>query len=1135
MKAVFTKATIALGFMVFAMFGWTPNASAQTPITIGPQSNTFTSMVRGYYFTSPVNFTICGLYIPTDASTGDQNVEIVRFTSAAPPAWPATTNAFTSLFYQNNYAVNAMIPCNVSVSNGDIMGIYGARGANMVNSYDGVNYVTQISGQNATLSRSGMQANLSTGQMANIWAETWYNIGRIIMYYNCCPAPPAPSGPFTGPMTVCQGDTVTYSIPWDPLAVEYEWTVPAGDSILSGQGDSLITVAIGPNSTGGQICVAMEDTCTTGPDTCFTYMIDMPATPVSISGPTTLCQNNSANYTTIPVSGASSYNWTVDNGATITSGQGGTNVNISFPNVGTTNVCVSAVDACAEGDSICFTVDVSPGPSPAVGGPDRIVCQGLQVGLLATNPTTGTGHWQIANAPLGNGGTFSDTLDNLSTYTTLQQGVHTLEWVVSTPGCPPNVDEVEVEVLVEPTADFSFEPGCEGAPIDFQDESDGNGTTIGSYYWDMNSDGIFDHYGTSFQHNFVGSGTFMVQLITTNLGCADTIVKPVQVWPKPYVGFDMDDDCQGAAIAFNNTTSLAGGTLDSLTWNFGDGTGPQITTAPNLNMYPNYLYDDPGDYNVSLRAVSDQGCVGTYSDSVRIFDNPEASFSVDNACQFQTTSFNDLSTVNDANIAVWAWDLDATTSNQQNPTYDYNVGGMVPVTLWVESSQGCQDDTTMQIEVFPSPTADFNFTNRVCEGEVTTLEQVATIAYGGFDSFDWLVIDDSVTASGPQFQYAFDSYGTAKVRLTVTSDEGCVDDITKDVPVYETPIADFKFNNACEDVAINFRDSSDFSGAIDRFTWKFDDGTSWVSEQYPTHTFDTFGTYDVTLIVESHKGCLDSITYPIDIYERVNPRFVAVEDSGCSPFMAELVDNTLNQTGTELTYTWTFMDGVSRVDTSYFTYVNESGKAKSYDVRLDILSDRGCFSTYTIEDYLTVLPQPLAYFETDQDLNTILTTNPVVQFMNKSQQENRVRWYFGDGTTSTLQNPSHQYDYEGQYEITLEAKNYLNCVDSFQMTANVVHENRPFIPSGFTPNGDGLNDFFYVEGLQEVTNVTMDVFDRWGNQIFHAVGKDARWDGKDMQSRIVQQGVYAYRVVYEDANGKEYEYQGNVTVLGVNR
>jgi gliding motility-associated-like protein len=1050
-KSVKTRLVLKLVVLMLLVSGIASELNAQTAIAIGPQMATFTSMVRGYTFTAPGNFTICGLFIPTDASTGVQSVEIVRFTNAAPPAWPGTTNAFTSLFYNANNASNAMIPCNVSVSNGDIMGIYGARGTNMVNSYDGINYVTTINGNNATLSRSGMQANLSTQQMANIWAETQFRIGRIIMYINCCPTPPAPSGPITTNAGACigAGDTLTFTIPWDPQAVSYEWTVPNGDSIVSGQGDSSIVVALGPNASSGQICVSLEDTCTTSSSICYSYTVNQ--------------------------------------------------------------------------------------PNPPYAGPNRIVCLGESVTLGAIAPNIGQAEWHYVSAPLNNFGTISDSLDQNAIFTASQPGTHVLEWVVTSAGCPQVSDMVEVEVIPIPTAGFSFEEACEGSPMQFQDESNGNGTSIGSLYWDMNSDGIYDHYGDSPAHNYQDGGTFPVTLVATNLGCSDTITQNVTVWAQPDVLFTASPVCDGEEVEFSNQTTLINGNIDSLTWSFGDGSGPQLSLAPNLNLEPNHLYGQYGDYAVSLRIVTDQGCSDIFTDSVHVYDNPVANFSVDNACQFQTTVFNDQSSVNNANVAVWSWDLDQATSNQQNPTYDYTVGGMVPVSLWVESSQGCTDDTTIQIEVFPTPNADFNFTNKVCEGQETTLDQVSTLAYGSFDSFDWLIIDDSVTGSGQQLKYTFDSYGTYKVRLTVTSEDGCRDEITKNVPVFETPVAEYTFNNACEDVAINFRDSSDFSGAIDRFTWKFDDGTAWVGEQYPTHSFDTFGVYDVTLIVESHKGCLDSISYPVEVYERVNPRFVAVQDSGCSPFLAELVDNTINQTGTELTYTWTFMDGVSRVDTSYFTYVNESGKAKSYDVRLDIASDKGCFSTYTIEDYLTVLPQPMAYFETDQDLGAVLTTNPVVQFMNKSQQENKIRWYFGDGATSTLQNPSHQFDYEGQYEVTLEAKNYLNCVDSFQMVANVIHENRPFIPSGFTPNGDDLNDFFYIEGLQDVTNVAIDIYDRWGNLIFHGEGKDAKWDGTDMQSRIVQQGVYAYRLVYEDAKGEEFEFQGNVTVLGVNR
>ena len=81
------------------------SVNSQTPIPVGNQITSFSSMVRGYYFTSPVNFTICGLEVPPDANTGAQTVRVVRFNSSAPPNWPGTTNNFTQLFSQTNFTV----------------------------------------------------------------------------------------------------------------------------------------------------------------------------------------------------------------------------------------------------------------------------------------------------------------------------------------------------------------------------------------------------------------------------------------------------------------------------------------------------------------------------------------------------------------------------------------------------------------------------------------------------------------------------------------------------------------------------------------------------------------------------------------------------------------------------------------------------------------------------------------------------------------------------------------------------------------------------------------------------------------------------------------------------------------------
>ena len=171
------------------------NVKGQTQIALGPQQTTFSSMSRGYFFTAPVSFTICGLYIPTDASSDpSQSIEVVKFTAGAPPAYPSLTNSFINLFYAQNDLSNAIIPCSIPVNAGDIIGVYGTRDcAACVNSYGQANTVTTIYGNSVTLSRSGMQANLCTGAMANIWSEVNYYIGRIFMYIDCCPPPVGPS------------------------------------------------------------------------------------------------------------------------------------------------------------------------------------------------------------------------------------------------------------------------------------------------------------------------------------------------------------------------------------------------------------------------------------------------------------------------------------------------------------------------------------------------------------------------------------------------------------------------------------------------------------------------------------------------------------------------------------------------------------------------------------------------------------------------------------------------------------------------------------------------------------------------------------------------------------------------------
>src|SRR5690606_25502900 len=104
--------------------------------------------------------------------------------------------------YPNNQTI---IPCNISVSQGDVIGVYGGRlsGSSLSMSYGQSQVATTINGQATTLYRSGMQYNLNTQQMHDIWSENAASIARVTMYINCCTQPAVPSIS-TPVITYCQ-------------------------------------------------------------------------------------------------------------------------------------------------------------------------------------------------------------------------------------------------------------------------------------------------------------------------------------------------------------------------------------------------------------------------------------------------------------------------------------------------------------------------------------------------------------------------------------------------------------------------------------------------------------------------------------------------------------------------------------------------------------------------------------------------------------------------------------------------------------------------------------------------------------------------------------------------------------------
>ena len=158
-------------------------SSSESLMALPNQSSTYSSKVRGYYFTAPTDFCITAVKVPTTANSGCQSVAIVKFNSGPPPVYNNTTNDFSQLHYTSCLASTDKITVDISVSQGDVIGIYGCRGTGCVISYGSGNYSTSIAGNAVTLYRSGMQYDLASNQMKEVWAEGSSSISRVEMYY----------------------------------------------------------------------------------------------------------------------------------------------------------------------------------------------------------------------------------------------------------------------------------------------------------------------------------------------------------------------------------------------------------------------------------------------------------------------------------------------------------------------------------------------------------------------------------------------------------------------------------------------------------------------------------------------------------------------------------------------------------------------------------------------------------------------------------------------------------------------------------------------------------------------------------------------------------------------------------------
>jgi gliding motility-associated-like protein len=690
---------------------------------------------------------------------------------------------------------------------------------------------------------------------------------------------------------------------------------------------------------------------------------------------------------------------------------------------------------------------------------------------------------------------------------------------------------INISVSPQPTADFTYTNECYGTASTFTDLSLPNGGTIANWYWDFDNDGIVDNTNQNPTHIYPAPGSYTVELfIETALGCVDSIVKTVTVHPVPVAHFGPSDVCLNTATQFYDSSTVLTGNIINWAWDFGDGVGTSV------QQNPTYTYANPGTYNANLTVTTDSGCTHTGTVTVTVHPNPVAAFNVNDVCQNLAAQFTDQSNVASGTINQWDWDFDFngvthyTDNTNQNPSNNYAAPGTYNIELIVTTQVGCSDTVQNPVTIFPMPDAAYTHTD-VCFTDANTFTDISNVSSGNITNWYW-DFDDGNNSPNQHPTHTYNSDGAYNVTLTVTTDNNCKDTVTHTVNVWSLPVVDFSPTEVCLNTPTQFQDLTTVNiGNSVGWSWDFDDGSPNNNNQNPTHTYPTDGPFQVTLVVTTNYGCVDSATKTVIINPLPEVSFAADTLSGCTPVVVNFTDNSvINAPGNNVQWFWNFGNGMTSTqqNPSGISFENPSNTTvANYGISLTVTSDKGCVIKDSIVNMISSYPIPTAAFTYGPEPTDIYDAE--ITFTDKSIIGSQWLWDLGDGAMSNDQNPVHHYADSGNYYVTLYMENSYGCKDTTSKMVRIKPTFAIWIPNTFTPDGDNVNDFFFAKGYG-ITQLETLIFDRWGVLVYEGYQLDSKWDGS-YKGDLGVTDVYSYKVRARDLFGEWHEFIGKVTLL----
>ena len=707
-----------------------------------------------------------------------------------------------------------------------------------------------------------------------------------------------------------------------------------------------------------------------------------------------------------------------------------------------------------------------------------------------------------------------------------------VELVIETAdGCKDSITST-IDVYPSPEVDVSAIPECALDAVQFTNLSGISAGAIATHNWDFGD--LASSAVNVPNHTYSTSGLYtIVYTATSDQGCISDTTFALASFPNPITEFTATEVCFGEEIELNNTSSvIAPGIIDTYELDFGDSSPTQNAVPPS------YQYENPGDYVLELIVTTTDGCDDTLEVATVTHNLPIALFDFTNVCEDDSVLYTDQSIIPIGTISSWLWNFgNGQTSILQDPNYQsYFEDNTYPVSLIITSEFACSDTLEETIEIFPVPVADFTFDSVCFPLEIQFSDLSEPNGAYPITSWQWLFSDAQTSAlQNPSIDFGIP--GIFSADLQISNDLGCKGGVADgDAVVHPLPVAEFPDDlSACLEESIDFLDQSFITpvtnDVITDWLWNFDDLVT-TSDNSPNHLYLAPSIYNVQLVIETNNGCVDNVVHAVEVFPLPVVDFETVPAIGCAPLRVQFID----QSSIDAPYnlgTWDWYLGADSLlassQNTFYVYDPEMGPIDIavYDIGVTVTSLNGCVTNLYRPNHLTVYPKPDALFSVDDDVKDIL--KPVFEFTDLSSENVTAwEWDFGDGTFDYVQNPEHTFPEIGTFPIELIVETQYGCLDTIGDEIKVKPIFNFYVPNSFTPDANGINDFFFGEG-EGYTTYKMWVYDRWGEELFFSEENTYKWDGS-FKGTQVQEGVYNYRFYLLDWQGHDHQYKGHVTL-----